>query len=88
MTRKNYIKIAEMIKELTANEKNAYKAFIKEYDSYKKYFNKVIKPSVIVNGNRTPVPIIYGSPERWKGVLKDGYFRDKGGKLQVPLIMF
>jgi len=52
------------------------------------YFNNVIKPSVIVNGDRTPVPIIYGSPERWKGVQKDGYFRDKEGKLQVPLIMF
>ncbi len=26
--------------QLTANEKNAYKAFLKEYDSYKKYFNK------------------------------------------------
>ena len=26
--------------ELTANEKNAYKAFLKEYDSYKRYFNK------------------------------------------------
>ena len=52
------------------------------------YFNEVIKPSVIVNGNRTPVPVIYGSPERWKSVQKDGYFRDKEGKLQVPLIMF
>ena len=52
------------------------------------YFQNVIKPSVIVNGDRTPVPIIYGSPERWKGVQKDGYFRDKEGKLQVPLIMF
>ena len=52
------------------------------------YFNNVIKPSVIVNGDRTPVPIIYGSPERWKGVQKDGFFRDKEGKLQVPLIMF
>ena len=52
------------------------------------YFNNVIKPSVIQNGDRTPVPIIYGSPERWKGVQKDGYFRDKEGKLQVPLIMF
>ena len=52
------------------------------------YFNNVIKPSVIVDGNRTLVPIIYGSPERWKGVQKDGYFRDKEGKLQVPLIMF
>ena len=36
------------------------------------YFNKIIKPSVIVNGNRTPVPIIYGAPERWKSVEIDG----------------
>ena len=52
------------------------------------YFNNVIKPSVIINGNRTNVPIIYGAPERWKSVQKDGYYRDKEGKLQVPLIMF
>ena len=52
------------------------------------YFNNIIKPEVIVNGNRTPVPLMYGSPERWKGVQKDGYIRDKEGKLQVPLIMF
>ena len=52
------------------------------------YFNEVIKPSVIINGNRINVPLIYGSPERWKGVQKDGYYRDKEGKIQVPLIMF
>ena len=52
------------------------------------YFNKVIKPSVIINGNRTNVPIIYGSPERWKSVQKDGFYRDKEGKIQTPLIMF
>ena len=52
------------------------------------YFNNVIKPSVIINGNRTNVPIMYGSPERWKAVQKDGYFRDKEGKIQTPLIMF
>ena len=52
------------------------------------YFNNIIKPSVIINGNRTPVPIIYGAPERWKGVQKDGFYRDKEGKIQVPLIMF
>ena len=52
------------------------------------YFNNVIKPSVIVDGNRTLVPIIYGSPERWKSVQKDGFYRDKEGKIQVPLIMF
>ena len=52
------------------------------------YFNNIIKPSVIINGNRTNVPVIYGAPERWKGVQKDGYYRDKEGKIQVPLIMF
>tara|TARA_R110000851_G_scaffold32445_2_gene87182 strand:- start:11854 stop:13803 length:1950 start_codon:yes stop_codon:yes gene_type:complete len=52
------------------------------------YFNNVIKPSVVTNGNRINVPIMYGAPERWKGVQKDGHFRDKEGKLQVPLIMF
>tara|TARA_B100000424_G_scaffold223058_1_gene182460 strand:- start:71 stop:1051 length:981 start_codon:yes stop_codon:yes gene_type:complete len=52
------------------------------------YFKEVIKPSVIINGNRTNVPIIYGAPERWKSVQNDGYYRDKEGKIQVPLIMF
>ena len=52
------------------------------------YFNEVIKPSILVNGNRTNVPIIYGAPERWKSVQQDGFYRDKEGKIQVPLIMF
>jgi len=41
------------------------------------YFNNIIKPSVVTNGDRIDVPLIYGSPERWKGVQQDGYFRDK-----------
>ena len=32
------------------------------------YFNNVIKPSVIQNGSRKNVPVLYGSPERWKAV--------------------
>tara|TARA_R110000782_G_scaffold177260_1_gene268213 strand:- start:595 stop:1596 length:1002 start_codon:yes stop_codon:yes gene_type:complete len=52
------------------------------------YFDNVIKPSVLVNGNRTNVPLIYGSPERWKSVQQDGFYRDKEGKIQTPLIMF
>ena len=52
------------------------------------YFNNVIKPSVIQNGKRINVPILYGSPERWKAVQSDGYYRDKNGKIQTPLIMF
>ena len=52
------------------------------------YFNNVIQPSVITNGERIKVPLVYGAPERWKSVQKDGYYRDKEGKIQTPLIMF
>ena len=52
------------------------------------YFDNVIKPSVMVNGDRVKVPLIYGNPERWKGVQRDGYYRDKNGKIQTPIIMF
>lgn len=52
------------------------------------YFNNVIRPSVIQNGTKINVPILYGSPERWAAVQKDGFYRDKNGKIQAPLIMF
>lgn len=52
------------------------------------YFNNVIRPSVIQNSTRKNVPIIYGSPERWAAVQKDGFYRDKNGKIQAPLIMY
>lgn len=52
------------------------------------YFNNVIKPSVTQNGVKIDVPVLYGSPERWSAIQKDGFYRDKNGKIQVPLIMF
>jgi len=51
------------------------------------YFNNVIKPSVIQNGERRKVPIIYGDQERWKSFRKDGYYRDKGGSVMLPIII-
>ena len=41
------------------------------------YFDNVIKPTVVSNGQRIDIPLIYGNPERWKSVQKDGYYRDK-----------
>jgi hypothetical protein len=52
------------------------------------YFNNVIKPNVFHNGKQLEVPVIYGSPERWKSVQADGFYRDNSGRLMVPLIMF
>lgn len=52
------------------------------------YFQNVIKPYVIQNGERIEVPVIYGSPERWKSIQKDGFYRDKLNKVMAPLLMF
>jgi hypothetical protein len=51
------------------------------------YFKNVIQPSVYQNGERLPVPVIYGAPEKWKSYQRDGYYRDIKGKIMAPLIM-
>ena len=52
------------------------------------YFNNIIKPNVVQNGIQIAVPVIYGSPERWKSVQADGFYRDNSSRLMAPLIMF
>ena len=52
------------------------------------YMDNVIKPTVKQNGVVQKVPFIYGSPERWKQVQKDGFYRDLKGKIMMPLITF
>ena len=52
------------------------------------YFQEVLKLSVYQNNDTILVPIIYGSPEKWKAVQKDGYYRDGALKIMSPLLMF
>ena len=52
------------------------------------HFDNKLKLSVVQNNNRLTVPVIYGSPERWKSIQEDGFYRDVNGKILVPLIMF
>jgi hypothetical protein len=54
----------------------------------KYYFDNVIKPSVTIDGQFHPVHVEYASPERWKSVQADGYYRDVNGKVNVPLIIY
>lgn len=54
----------------------------------KYYFDEVIKPTVVEGDSVIPVPVFYGSPEKWKNFQEDGYFRDKNGKIQAPLIAY
>ena len=57
-------------------------------DAVMYYFNDVLKPHVIQNNTRMNVPVLYGTPENWKSVQTDGFYRDQKGKLLAPLIMF
>jgi len=47
-----------------------------------------VVPSVEEFNEKIKVPVMYGNPERWTAVQKQGYLRDKRGQLQIPLIMF
>ena len=51
------------------------------------YLENVIKPTVTLNNRQIKVPVIYGSPERWKSMQADGFYRDRNGKTMVPLVM-
>lgn len=52
------------------------------------YFDNRLKLTVVQNNTQIAVPVIYGSPERWKSVQTDGFYRDNNGKILVPLIMY
>src|SRR5210317_1045905 len=79
---------ANQLSRLTDNVENLTIG-IKDIDeAIYHYFNEVLKPSVIQNGKQINVPLVYGSPERWAAMQKDGYYRDKNGKMQAPLIVF
>ena len=52
------------------------------------YFEKVIKPSVLDNGENIKVPLMYASPERWKTIQRDGFMRDKKRQIITPVIAY
>lgn len=51
------------------------------------YFKEVIRPRATVGSEEIEVPVIYANPERWQAVQKDGIYRDKEGKRQIPVII-
>ena len=52
------------------------------------YFENVIKPTVVENGETVKVPIMYSSPERWAAVQKTGFMRDSKRQIILPVIAF
>ena len=47
-----------------------------------------VMPTVDVMGEKVKIPVVYGNPERWKAIQKDGFLRDRQGQIQIPLCVF
>ena len=52
------------------------------------YMQDIVVPTLKLDNAEINVPVIYGNAERWKAAQIDGVYRDKRGKIQLPLIMF
>ena len=67
-----------------------YKVGLYDIDSSVKYYiDNVIHPRIKDhNDTLQTLPVIYGSPERWKSVQKSNFYRDAKGKIQLPLMMY
>jgi hypothetical protein len=52
-----------------------------------KYIENKIKPSIIQDGNRIQVPIMYGFPERWQTIQEKGYLREYSGRFIAPVVV-
>jgi hypothetical protein len=51
------------------------------------YFNEILKPNVVQDNNQMTVRTIFSSPERWKSIQQDGFYRDNNNQITVPLIV-
>ncbi len=54
----------------------------------KQYIESTIKPAILENGRRVPVPVQYGSPEKWTSMQKLAALRDNRAKANFPLIVY
>jgi hypothetical protein len=52
-----------------------------------KYIENKIKPSIIQDGNRIPVPVMYGYPERWQTIQEEGALREHTGRFIAPVVV-
>jgi len=81
VNRASQVRRNDNIKELNVN--------LYDVDSIiKYYFDNVINPTVDDGDEIINVPVVYGSPERWKSIQKSGVYRDSKGKVQFPAIVY
>jgi hypothetical protein len=83
---KKPINRATQLKTETQNHKG-----VKLYDvdlAIAEHMMDVVVPTLEILNENVKIPVLYGNPERWKSIKKDGYLRDKHGQIQLPVIVF
>ena len=74
---------------IKADDVKDYTVTLQDHDEAVLYYLKeIVKPSIIQNGEKIDVPIMFASPEKWKSYQEDGYLRDLKGSVMAPLILF
>ena len=76
--------------QLKTEPKNQFKG-VKLYDvdlAIAEHMVDTVVPSLEILGESIKVPVIYGNPERWKAIRRDGFLRDKNGQVQTPIVVF
>lgn len=62
---------------------------IKDVDkAVESFIVNMVNPSYTSNNQRTVVPVMYASPEKWNAIQTQGYYRDEKNRLLLPLIAF
>lgn len=73
----------------TGEDTKKFSIGIKDHsEAIQYYFDEILKLEVYQNNNKVLVPVIYGTPEKWKSIQRDGYYRDNAAKIMPPLIMY
>lgn len=76
--------------QLKTEPKNQFKG-VKLYDvdlAIAEHMVDTVVPTLEILGESIKVPVIYGNPERWKAIKRDGFLRDKNGQVQTPIVVF
>lgn len=84
--KKNYDR-AYAVRRDTDKEKNITISLLDIDTAIISYLTDTLKLQVVDNGEVVKVPIIYGNPERWVAMKRDGFLRDNQGKILLPAIM-
>lgn len=91
VTRPNYALGQDRHTQVRRDQDNIKGPSVGLYDidfAIKSFFENRIKPKVLENDTVIDVPIMYMNSEKWANVQKEGYIRDKKGKILIPVIAF